>query len=184
MKLKQFQAPLVLLLMLLTVASCNSWDDGWNKPPKDVQGYKPVYITQQEAYTVSVLAPQTLVKPGKIYIYQGLLFVVERLKGIHVINNLDPSNPQPIAFLNIPGCNDVAVSNGFLYADNVTDLVTFNIQDPTSIKFEQRLPGRFPHGLKLYPEQANNNYFECVDTTKGVVIDWEFTTLNNPKCYR
>jgi hypothetical protein len=184
MKLKLFKAPIALVLMLLAVASCNSWDDGWSKPPKDVQGYKPVYITAQEAYTVSVLAPRTLEKPGKIYIYQGLLFIVERLKGVHVINNADPSNPQPIAYLSVPGCNDVAVNSGYLYADNVTDLVTFNIKDPDNITFEKRLTGRFPHGLKLYPEQARDNYFECVDTTKGIVIDWEYTTLNNPKCYR
>jgi hypothetical protein len=136
------------------------------------------------AYTVSVTTPQTLVKPGKIYIYHGLLFVVERYKGIHVINNQDPANPQSIAFLNVPGCNDVAVNNGMLYADNVTDLVVFDITNPTAITFKTRVAGQFPQGLKLYPEQANNNYFECVDTTKGVVIDWEFTTLNNPKCYR
>lgn len=184
MKQKRWSLPLLMLMLMAVMFSCNSWDDGWKNPPKDVQGYKPVYMPHSAAYTVSVTTPQPLVKPGKIYIYHGLLFVVERLKGIHVINNQDPSNPQHISFINVPGCNDVAVSSGMLYADNVTDLVVFDITNPSAITFKNRLPGRFPQGLKLYPEQANNNYFECVDTTKGVVVDWEFTTLNNPKCYR
>lgn len=183
MKLNRFKLPLILMMILAFGYACNSWDD-WNDPPKDVKGYKPVYMPREAAYTVSVASPQTLVKPGKIYIYHNLLFIVERLQGIHVYNNADPSNPLPVAFIKVPGCNDVAVSGGILYADNVTDLVAFDISNPVDIKLAKRLPGQFPGGMRLYPEQARGEYFECADTTKGVIIDWEYTTLNNPKCYR
>jgi len=27
-------------------------------------------------------------------------------------------------------------------------------------------------------------FFECVDAEKGQVIDWQLTTINQPKCYR
>jgi hypothetical protein len=184
MKLNQLKTPLILIMMMVVVYSCNSWDDGWQKPPKDVQGYKPVYMPKAAAYTVGKEAPRSLEKPGKIYTYGGLLFVVEQLKGIHVINNQDPANPLTIAFLNIPGCNDVAVNAGMLYADNMTDLVVFDITDPMSITYKKRIAGQFPDGIKLYPEEARDQYFECVDTTKGVVVGWELTTLNDPKCYR
>lgn len=176
--------PVILLLLLGAGYACNSWDDGWGKPPKEVMGYKPVYMPRQAAYTVSVEAPQALVKPGKIYIYYNYLFIVERLKGIHVFNNQDPADPKAIKFINVPGCNDVAVSNGILYADNVNDLVAFDIKDIDNITIAKRVANQFPQGFQLYPEQIRDEYFECVDTTKGVVIDWEYTTLNNPKCYR
>lgn len=182
--MKNLKTLLALFMVLALATSCTEWDDGWTKPPKDVQGYKPVYMARQAAFTVAVNAPKALAKPGKIYIYQGLLFVVERLQGIHVFNNADPSNPIPLSFISIPGCNDVAVSNGILYADNVTDLVAFDIKNPASITLVKRVAGQFPDGIRLYPEDASDNYFECVDTTKGIVVDWEYTTLNNPKCYR
>ena len=182
--MNRLKTPTLIILVLLIATACNQWDDGWQKPPKDVKGYKPVYITKQDAFNVYAGDPEQLVKPGKIYIYGGYLFIVEKLKGIHVINNLDPSNPVPVAFLHIPGCNDVAVSAGILYADNVTDLVAFDINDLNNINLVKRLPGRFPHGVILYPDEADGHYFECVDTTKGFVINWEYTTLNDPKCYR
>jgi len=181
---KLLKWPLTLLVLAVVVFSCTPWDDGPGSIPNEVEGYKPVYMPKTAAYTVSAEAPKPLLKPGKIYIYHGLLFVVDRLKGIHVINNQDPSNPTSIAFLNVPGCNDVAVNGGMLYADNVTDLVVFDITDPLNISYKERLKGVFPQGLQLFPEMANNQYFECVDTTKGVVIDWELTTLKQPKCYK
>ncbi len=185
MKKQRFIAPLIMLLMIVVAYSCDtSLDNGWTDPPKDVKGYKPVYVPAAAAYTVSIEAPQTLKKPGKIYIYGGLLFIVERNAGIHVVNNQNTSNPQFVHFIKVPGCVDVAVKNGMLYADNITDLVVFDITNINNISFKSRVKDSFPNGLKLYPEMASNQYFECVDTTKGIVIDWELTTLNNPKCYR
>ena len=35
----------------------------------------------------------------------------------------------------------------------------------------------------LYPE-GQFGYFECVDTSRGVVVDWAFEELVNPKCRR
>jgi ATP-dependent helicase YprA (DUF1998 family) len=184
MKKRHFQWPLAVLMVAFFAASCTGWGDGPGELPGEVEGYKPIYMPRAAAFTVDVEPPATLLKPGKIYIYHGLLLVVERLNGIHVINNQDPTNPQAIAYIKIPGCVDVAVNSGMLYADNLTDLVVFNIADPLNISFERRIQGAFPQGEKLYPEAANNQYFECVDTTKGVVVEWELTTLKDPKCYR
>ena len=187
MKRTVWRKAFTALMMLVIVSGCTPWDDGWgmpSSPPEEVMGFKPVYLPKAQAYTVSVSTPKTLLKPGKIYIYYGLLFVVERLQGIHVINNQDPANPTPIAFLKVPGCHDVAVNAGMLYADNVNDLVVFDITDPLNIQYQHRIQGALPQGLQLFPEHARDQYFECVDTTRGIVIDWEFTTLNHPKCYR
>lgn len=182
--MKKWKMLLALGMMLAFAWSCTDWGDGWIDPPKDVKGFKPIYMPKSAAYTVAVQAPKALEKPGKIYIYQGKLFIVEKLNGIHVFDNTDPANPTPLAYLSVPGCNDVAVSNGILYADNVDDLVAFDINNIAAITLVKRLKGQFPNGVQMYPEEASNQYFECVDTTKGIVIGWEYTTLNNPKCYR
>jgi hypothetical protein len=182
--MKHWKTLLALLAVLTLAWSCTDWSDGWTKPPKDVKGYKPVYISRTEAYIVGAQAPQNLAKPGKIYIYGGKLLIVEKLKGIHIFDNSDPANPVNLAFISVPGVNDVSVSSGVLYADNVDDLVAFDIKDMANITLVKRIKGQFPNGILMYPEQANGQYFECVDTTKGIVVDWEYTTLNNPKCYR
>ena len=39
----------------------------------------------------------------------NLIFVSERYRGIHVIDNSDPESPQDIAFIRVPGNIDIAM---------------------------------------------------------------------------
>lgn len=59
----------------------------------------PVYMPYDE-FRASFLksAPAEISHPGKMYFKDGYLFVNEYGKGIHVIDNTDPSNPEKIAF--------------------------------------------------------------------------------------
>jgi hypothetical protein len=68
-------------------------------------------------------------KTGKFYFYNNFIFINEKNKGIHIINNEDPQSPQNIAFINIPGNIDMAVRDNILFADNYVDLLTIDIND-------------------------------------------------------
>ncbi len=94
----------------------------------------PIFETMEgiRAKANPVSSPAPIVKTGKIYIYQDYLFINEPGKGIHIFNNGDPSKPQAMAFLSIPGNVDLAVLDGKLYADSYTDLLTFDLQNPAS----------------------------------------------------
>jgi len=95
--------------------------------------YDPIYITYEELRSkVKVLAPRELENPGKIYYYNNHIIVNEIEKGIHIIDNNDPSNPVNVSFLAVAGNVDFAVKNNILYADNYTDLVVFDISNITS----------------------------------------------------
>jgi len=72
-------------------------------------------------------SPKIIANPGKIYLYKNWIFLVERYKGIHLIDNTDPVNPVIRDFLMVPGCMDVAVGNGILYVDNSVDLVGVSV---------------------------------------------------------
>ncbi|GIV31180.1 MAG: hypothetical protein KatS3mg029_0531 [Saprospiraceae bacterium] len=89
----------------------------------------PVYKTPDEihAATLSVEAPRQLENPGQIYYYDNKIFINERREGIHVIDNSDPSFPLPLAFLAIPGNEDLAIRNGILYANTYTDLLAIDL---------------------------------------------------------
>jgi hypothetical protein len=109
------------------------------------------------------------------------LFINELGKGIHVINNQNPSNPQPVAFISVPGNADIAVKGDVLYADNATDLVSLDISNPLQVRVLHRVENAFPS--EMYPPHTGV-FFQCVDKTKGAVVGWEKTTLENPKCRR
>lgn len=148
-----------------------------------VRGYRPIYAESEAASAVSFTTAQPLKQPGKIYAFGQWVFVNELGKGIHIIDNSDPRNPQKVSFLSIPGNVDMAVKDGFLYADNYTDLVVINIANPRNPSLVKRLPNALPPDSQMYPPYTDI-YFECVDVAKGVVVGWEEVDLDNPRCRR
>lgn len=127
--------------------------------------YEPVYTTLPEVRaSVALMAPQPIDQVGKIYFKDGYLFVNEPGEGIHIIDNRDPSNPNPKNFLKIPGTYDLAARGNILYADSYIDLVAFDLSNLENIHEVGRLESVFStyNSLGFYP-----------DATWGVVTDWK-----------
>jgi len=165
------------IVIIFLLAGCMSKED------LIVEGYKPIYVSYENIYQVSSGSPIAIVNPGKIYLYNNLVLINERGRGIHVIDNTTPSAPQKTHFINIPGNYDMAVKNNYLYADNASDLITLDINNLNSISITSRISNIYDIRKQMYPDFAGG-YFECVDTTKGFVIGWYKTELINPKCRR
>lgn len=111
---------------------------------------------------------------GKIYFKDGYLFVNEYGKGIHVINNANPENPQVIAFYEIMGNVDMAIRGNILFADSYIDLVAIDISDvnnPLEVgRLENVFPEVAPEGEMYYP-------YAKVDRSKGVIVGWKLETV-------
>jgi hypothetical protein len=90
--------------------------------------YMPVFMERAELErSVSYKAGERkLNDPGKIYHHAPYIFINERYKGIHVINNSDPASPVNEGFIVAPGCIDMAMKGNTLYIDNAVDLVAFD----------------------------------------------------------
>lgn len=122
--------------------------------------YTPVYKTYDEfRVTPTVSQAKTLKNPGKIYLFGNLLLINEVDEGVHVIDNADPASPNPIAFIDIPGNVDIAMSGNILYADNYIDLLAIDISDINNIRLQKRVNDAFP------------NY--GIDPDKGVLVKFD-----------
>lgn len=77
-------------------------------------------------------APQPLKSTGKLTVFGNTIFLNERGKGIHIIDNSNPASPRNAGFINIPGNIDLAVKGHYLFADSYSDLAVFDISNPTS----------------------------------------------------
>lgn len=114
--------------------------------------YKPVIVTRDVLESsVAFQQPRELENPGRIYIKDDYIFINEKYKGIHVINNADSANPQKVGFIRIPGCLNMAIKNNAMYADNAVDLVTIDISNPPDIQVLNRKRNVFPE-----PEVPSN----------------------------
>lgn len=108
--------------------------------------FVPVYKTKDEVRNnIKSNSPKPIQQPGKIYIFGNTIFLNEVDKGIHVIDNSNPSNPRNIAFIDIPGNLDIAVKGNTLYADMYTDLVAMDISNPASVQVKKIIEDRFPY---------------------------------------
>ncbi|MCU0449574.1 MAG: hypothetical protein MUC97_06950 [Bernardetiaceae bacterium] len=147
------------------------------------EGYRPIYLSRQEATRVFASPARPLRQTGKIYTIGRWVLVNELYQGIHIIDNTNPSQPERVGFINIPGNVDMAVKGTQLYADNYTDLITLDISDPSNIRVMSRLENVLPQGNWTFPNQTDV-VFECPDPAKGVVAGWEKAMLTNPRCRR
>ena len=126
--------------------------------------YEPVYTTVEAIREgISLDPPQTIKGVGKIYYKDGMLFLNEPGEGIHIIDDTDPRNPNPVKFLRIPGNYDLAVKGNTLYADSYVDLVAFDISSINSIQEVGRLEGVF----KNYSSMGFYTDVNCC-----VITDW------------
>lgn len=130
----------------------------------------PVYLEMSDvrARLIAPEPPQPLDNPGKIYIYGDYLFINEPTKGIHILNNSNPSNPVNRNFIPIEGNVDLAINNNILYADNYVDLLAFDLSDLNNIKLIKRVEDVFNH---LYRHDTGQ-----VITFKDTVITTESPT--------
>jgi hypothetical protein len=107
--------------------------------------WEPVYKTKAEAKAnIKSNAAREIERPGKIYIRGNYIFLNEIDKGIHIIDNSNPSSPRNIAFIDIPGNIDLAVKGNVLYADFFTDMVAIDITNPQQVAVTKFTDNLFP----------------------------------------
>lgn len=120
----QFAKFFCLLLGVLTLnAACLRRVDS-----TPLTKYTPIFIKKSILVSsIKLNAPTVINEIAKIYISGNYIYISEKYKGVHVIDNSNPSNPVKKAFLTIPGCVDIAVKNDALYADNTVDLICIDL---------------------------------------------------------
>ncbi len=161
-----FFGMMMLLLVPLLLTSCNdqkvqtiTWTE-----------FEPVYMSEADFMnSVTVVPPKDLEVPGKIYFYEGYLFVNERNEGVHIIDNRDPANPVNVGFITIPASKDLAVKEDLLYADSHKDLLVFDLSDLQNPELIERIEDVFNTAANMAPGFTTQQ----VDPSQGLVVDWK-----------
>ena len=160
MKKIRFLALLAIPLFFISFSS--------SKPSQRGE-WEPIFmkradLEQSVKYTQESRA---LKKPGKIYCKGNYIYVSELYKGVHVINNTNPSQPVQEGFIIVPGCVDMAVKGDILYVDNAVDLVAFDL---ASRQVTQRIRNVLPEPAA----PANTYYHRDYNRPKDMIlIGWQ-----------
>lgn len=163
-----------LLLSLVSVfCSCTDHEDDGKYANFLVA--KPLKISLSEFEdSGDIIAPKPIEESGKIYAYNNYIFVNDKYKGVHVIDNKNPENPMKIAFIKIAGNVDISVKDNYLYADSLRDLLVFNIANKDNIKLVNRLKNVLQDNI-IWP-MADIYEWENATTEDEVLVGWEVVT--------
>ena len=137
-------------------------------------------------YTISVPIYQTLTAfretiksqpasdimiPGKLTVAGRYIFLSEPYKGIHVIDNINPASPKNVAFINIPGNEDMAIKGNTLFADAYSDLVSFDISNPLNAVAKNFAANVFPDN-SIYYTAYNSTGTNINPNDIDVIVGW------------
>ena len=156
----------IFLLPFLILSSCK--DDSIETKTYHMFIPSMISVTDLRSQVNFSQVPEPLSIPGKIYIYGNYLFISEVNRGIHVVDNSNPTFPRFISFINIPGNADMAISDNILYADSYVDLLAFNISKPGNIQHVKRVTDVFE---KFYANKAKGIIYGLKDTVVSQRID-------------
>jgi hypothetical protein len=134
--------------------------------PDRYQSWTPYFMerAELEKSVFWTVTPREMVDPGKLAIDDRYIYVVERFRGVHIIDNADPANPVTTGFLVAPGCMDVAVKDGVIYVDNAVDLVAYDLQARVETK---RLRGYFTEPVS----PAGDRYYNS--SPDKILVGWK-----------
>ena len=168
------QLPFVLSLITLFYIACDSQEDDGEFA--DFLVARPLIMSRAEfANGVDIVPPRPIDESGKVYAYQDYIFVNDKSKGVHVIDNSSPQRPVKIAFIEIPGNVDISVKDNYLYADSIMDLIVLDISDINNIQQVNRLENVLREGI-IFPFGVDIVEYNAYDYETEVLIGWETVT--------
>ena len=169
------------LFILLVFSSFLPYNRG--RVPVEIEGYAPVYgRVGDPALSIAAMPVRPTVNGGRIFVIGDLLFQVEPGAGVHIIDYADRQHPVKKGFLNVPGCQEVALKDSVLFTNHYGDMVVLDVRSYPEVKETARMKDVLPEITAGTPPERGV-YYECVDRTKGAVIGWERKRVSTANCF-
>lgn len=130
--------------------------------------YEPVYYTREAlANSVTITNAVEIIKSGKIYVKDNLLFVGDDRRGFHVFDNTNAQNPVKLHFIQVPGATDLAIRENVLYINQATDLITVQYNNTANtLEVTKRVEN-------VFPEMSSPDGWYAYDKPENsVVVNW------------
>lgn len=179
MKKKMFAA---IFVVAMTLLSCSEDFDDGSQEEFRVAVPLTADLIQFKEEAVAISGPVPIETSGKIYAYRDFVFVNDVNKGVHVLDNSNPSFPKNIAFIKLEGNNDISIKDDRLFADSYGDLVVLDISDieniPPAKRIENAIYQQFWCTVGFDVEWPEADYFDYgdFDAATEAIVGWEVKT--------
>jgi len=92
--------------------------------------------------------PRAIENAGKLFIGENYILIGENGKGIHVLDNTNPSNPVNIGFIQLPFTKEFYVDNDKIYAESQYDFIKIDLSDMYSPVLIDRVEFAFAEAIE------------------------------------
>ncbi len=168
--MKQKKIEFKLALFALTIASLGimAFQFSQNPPPN----YEPILMSRTDMESsVQLETAREIESPGKMWLYNDIIFLVEQYKGIHIIDNSNPAATKTIGFIQVDGCTEITMKDNIMYANNAVDMIGIKSVDFASIDVVTRHRNMLPPIAS--PEPWGDSYYYDKLPENTVIIRWE-----------
>ena len=169
---------LLIFAFSLVMLSCK--DKQFQKYTANVPVYTDFETFRTTLGTVKYESGKTIEQKGGIYFKDNFLFILDNFKGIHIIDNTNPSSPINKGYYNITGITGISIKGQYLYVNAYTDLVVIDvsvIDNPVEVGRSENV---FDYAWPSYDPQYP---LAEVDPSKGIITGWtveEYVTDKEP----
>lgn len=134
--------------------------------------YKPILMSRADMEeSIKLRESRDIVSPGKIWVYNDFILLIEQYRGIHIIDNSDPSSSKTVAFIQVDGCTDITMKDNILYANNAVDMIGIKPnQDFSDFTVVARNRKMLP--IIASPEPWNDGYYYEKKPANTVIVRW------------
>jgi hypothetical protein len=135
--------------------------------------YVPVVVSRNDLNKlIKFQTARDINNPARIFTLNKYIIISEKDKGIHIIDNSNPSSPVNLGFITVPACKEVALKGNTIYAENATDLISIDASNLTSSVITSRIPEIFPELTPPNGDMIPYKYQKENRPDNTVIIDW------------
>ncbi len=140
--------------------------------PSNPANYEPILMHRSDMEaSVGLQEARAIESPGKIWIYNDFIFLIEMYKGIHIIDNSNPSESKTVGFIQVDGCTEITMKDNIIYANNAVDMIGIKAnQGFTDIDVVTRNRNMLP--ILASPEPWGDWYFYEKLPKNTVIVRW------------
>lgn len=159
----------ILLLVCITSLSCVTDRTSDDVDTVDLLTNYDAITLDRPTFEASVALEdaRSIINSGKIYVFNGLLFVNEKNKGFHIFDNENPSSPVALAYIKAPGATDLAIKNEVYYINQAVDLIAVTYDKQTAnLQVTKRIREVFP------PKVSPDGFIHDIPDGE-IIVDYE-----------
>lgn len=138
--------------------------------------YTPILMVKTSlANSIKLQSATDIETAAKIYYKDEHIFISEQFKGVHIIDNSNPTAPINKAFIAVPGCVDMAIKNNVMYVDNAIDFVSIDLEEIKNgrLKILKRIENVFPEVAPPDGGVVPDKFNEKNRPENTIIVNWE-----------